>query len=143
MQFPFGPLAPDQGDVADGVLLQADGVQPIPNGYGPFPSLSVGSTATALSAAPRGLFGYQTADGTWQIVGFTASTVEAKAADDTWTSIDTGLSCTQGDDWCPLRFGTKLLYTNTTQGMRAYDVEAGGAAAAASRRVPGSDPAAR
>jgi hypothetical protein len=129
MQFPYGPLAPDQGDVANGTMLQADGVQPVPNGYGPFPGLSIGSTATALSGAPRGLFGYQTADGTWAIVGFTSSTVELKAADDTWTSIDTGLTCTSGDDWFALRFGTKLLYGNTSSEMRAYDVEAGGAAA--------------
>lgn len=111
-------------------MLQADGVQPTPRGYGPFPSLSVGGTATALSGAPRGLFGYQTADGTWQIVGFTSSTMELKLSDDTWSSIDSGLTTTSGDDWCALRFGTKLLYTNTTEGMRAYDVEAGGAASA-------------
>lgn len=129
MQFPYGVLAPDQGDLASGTMLQADGVQPTPRGYGPFPSLSVGSTATALSGAPRGLFGYQTSDGTWQIVGFTESTVEGKAADDTWSSIDTGLTCTSGDDWFSLRFGTKLLYGNTSSEMRAYDVEAGGAAA--------------
>jgi hypothetical protein len=92
----------------------------------------VSATATALSGAPRGLISYQTADGEWAVAGFTASTVELKSADDTWSSIDTGLSITAGDDWCSLRFGTKLLYTNTTQGLRAYDVEAGGAASAVS-----------
>jgi hypothetical protein len=112
--------------------MVADGVQPLAEGYGPFPSLSVSATATALSGAPRGLISYQTADGEWAVAGFTASTVELKSADDTWTSIDTGLSITAGDDWCSLRFGTKLLYTNTTQGLRAYDVEAGGAASAVS-----------
>jgi hypothetical protein len=130
MDFTFGPLGPDQGDLAGNFLVQADGVQPAANGYGPYPSLSVGTTATALSGAPRGLFGYQTADGTWQIVGFTASTMESKGSDDTWTALDSGLSTTSGDDWCAVRFGTKLLYTNTTQGMRAYDVEAGGSASA-------------
>ena len=130
MQFPYGVLAPDLGDLSPGVLTQADGVQPLVDGYGPYPGLSVSATAAALSGPPRGMFGYQTADGTWAIVAFTASTVETKLSDDTWSSIDTGLSCTDGDDWCALRFGTKLLYTNTTQGMRAYDVEAGGAASA-------------
>jgi hypothetical protein len=110
--------------------MVADGVQPLAEGYGPFPSLSVSATATALSGAPRGLISYQTADGEWAVAGFTASTVELKSADDTWSSIDSGLSITAGDDWCSLRFGTKLLYTNTTQGLRAYDVEAGGAASA-------------
>lgn len=130
MMFPYGLLAPDAGALTPGALAQADGVQPLREGYGPFPQLVVSGTATALSAAPRGLFPYQTADGAWGVVGFTATTVETKAADDTWTSIDSGLSCTDGDDWCALRFGKKLLYTNTTQGMRAYDVEAGGAASA-------------
>jgi hypothetical protein len=130
MDYPFGPLAPDQGELTPGALMVADGVQPLAEGYGPFPSLSVSATATALSAAPRGLISYQTADGTWQVVGFTATTAELKQADDTWSSIDSGLSITAGDDWCALRFGTKLLYTNTTQGLRAYDVEAGGAASA-------------
>lgn len=130
MQFPYSQFAPDAGDLAPGVLAQADGVQPLVNGYGPFPALVVNSTATALSGPPRGLIGYQTSDGTWGVAGLTESSVELKLADDTWSSVDSGLSCTPGDDWCSLRFGTKLLYTNTTQGMRAYDVEAGGAASA-------------
>jgi hypothetical protein len=132
MDYPFGPLAPDQQELTPGAMMTADGVQPLAEGYGPFPALTVTSGAAALSGAPRGLISYQTADGTWYVAGFTASTVELKAADDTWTSIDTGLSTTAGDDWCSLRFGTKLLYTNTTEGLRAYDVEAGGAASAVS-----------
>ena len=130
MDFPFGLLAPDQQELTPGAMMQADGVQPLMEGYGPFPSLSVSGTATALSGPPKGLFGYQTADGTWAIAGFTDTDVELKLSDDTWSVIDSGLSLTSGDDWCPVRFGTKLLYTNTTQGMRAYDVESGGAAAA-------------
>lgn len=132
MDYPFGPLAPDQYELTPGAMLTADGVQPLENGYGPFPSLTVTSSATALSGAPRGLTSYQKADGTWYVAGFTETTVELKASDDTWSSIDTGLGCTAGDDWCALRYGTKLLYTNTTQGLRAYDVESGGAASAVS-----------
>ena len=132
MDYPFGPLAPDQGELTPGAMMVADGVQPLAEGYGPFPSLVVSATATALSGAPRGLVSYQTADGTWQVVGFTASTAELKQADDTWSTIDSGLSITAGDDWWSLRYGTKLLYGNTTQGARAYDVESGGAASAVS-----------
>lgn len=134
MQFPYVQLAPDQGDLSPGALVQCDGVQPLApgNGFGPFPQLVVGSTATALAGSPRGLFGYQTSDGTWQVVGFTDSVAQLKLSDDTWSTIDSGLSCTSGDDWSVERYGTKLLYTNTTQGMRAYDVDAGGAASAVS-----------
>jgi hypothetical protein len=130
MDYAFGPLAPDQGEYTPGVMLVADGVQPLREGYGPYPQLEVSSTATALSAEPRGFTSFTKADGTWVTVGFTAATVEQKGTDDTWTTIDSGLSCTQGDDWSIMRFGTKLLYTNTTQGLRAYDVESGGAASA-------------
>jgi hypothetical protein len=130
MDYPYGPLAPDQGELTPGALMVADGVQPLADGYGPFPALSVSATATALSAAPRGLLSYTTADGSFEVAGFTETTVELKASDDTWSSIDSGLNCTAGDDWSALRYGTKLLYTNTTQGLRAYDVETGGAASA-------------
>jgi len=134
MQFPFNQFSPDQGDLSDGSLNACDGVQPLMpgNGFGPFPGLSVASTATALAATPRGLFSYQTADGTWQVAGFSQATVQSKQSDDTWSTIDSGLACTTGDDWSVERFGTKLLYTNTAQGMRAYDVETGGAASAVS-----------
>lgn len=130
MDYPFGPLAPDQGELTPGALMVADGVQPLAEGYGPHPSLAVSGTASALSGAPRGLLSYTTADGSFEVAGFTVSTLELKAADDTWSVVDSGLGCTSGDDWSAIRFGTKLLYTNTTQGLRAYDVEAGGAASA-------------
>jgi hypothetical protein len=130
MQFPYGILGPDQTDLAPGLMLQADGVQPLRDGYGPFPSPIAATSATALSGPPRGMFSYQTADGTWAVVAATVSTVEKMAADFTWSAIDTGLAVAASDDMCFVRFGTKLLYTNTGDGMRAYDVEAGGAASA-------------
>lgn len=130
MQFPYGVLAPDQTELAPGLMLQADGVQPLADGYGPYPSVTTASTAEALPGAPRGLFSYQTADGTWAVVAATVSTVEKMNADFTWDSIDTGLAVAASDDMCFGRFGTKLLYSNISDGMRAYDVEAGGAASA-------------
>jgi hypothetical protein len=130
MQFPYGILAPDQTELAPGLMLQADGVQPLRDGYGPYPSITTAETAEALPGPPRGLFSYQTADGTWAVVAATASTVEKMNADFTWDSIDTGLTGAASDDMCFARFGTKLLYSNIGDGMRAYDVEAGGAASA-------------
>jgi len=130
MDFPFGPLAPDQGELTPGAMMQADGVQPLAEGYGPFPSLSVPSSAGALSAAPRGTISYQIADGSWRTVFGTRTTVESLASDYTLSSIDTGLTVTDGDDLSFLRFGTKLLYSDTTDGLRAYDVESLGAASA-------------
>ena len=132
MDVTFGPLSPDQGELTPGVMMAADGVVPLREGYGPFPSLSVPTTATALATAPRGLFAYTKADGTWALVAGTNTAVQIMASDYTWSNIDTGLTPTSGDDFCFARFGSKLLYTNTTDGMRVYDVEAGGAASAVS-----------
>lgn len=130
MDYPFGQWAPDLGELSAGVLMVADGVQPLKEGYGPFKALTTTSSAGPLSAAPRGLYGYQTADETWRVVAGTSTTIELMDAAYTWSSIDTGLSITAGDDWSFERFGTKLLFTNSTQGLRVYDVEAGGAASA-------------
>jgi hypothetical protein len=139
MQFPFSAFSPDQGDLSPGSLNQCDGVQPLApgNGFGPFPSLNISGTATAPSGgAPRGLISYQKNDGTWAVAVATATTIELKQSDDTWSTVDSGLSITQGDDRSLLRFGSKLLYSDTTQGLRAYDVEAGGAASAISGVAP-------
>lgn len=130
MDVPFGTLAPDQEELTPGTMMVADGVVPLRDGYGPFPGLTVSATATALSGAPRGLYAYTKADGTWDLVAGTATTIEKMASDYTWSSIDTGLTPTSNDDFSFARFGTKLLYTNTTDGMRVYDVESGGAASA-------------
>jgi len=130
MQVPFGPLAPDAGSDTPGVMMVADGVLPLQMGYAPFPGPSVSSTATALPGAPRGIISLQKADGSWLVFAGTEDAIYMKESDDTWTAIDTGLLLTQGDDWSFCRFGTKLLYTNTTQGLRAYDIESAGAAVA-------------
>lgn len=137
MDIPFGPLAPDQGELTPGALMVANGVVPLREGYGPFPSLSVPTTATALATAPRGLFAYQKADGTWALVAGQDTKVQIMASDYTWSDVDTGLTPTSGDDFCFGRFGTKLLYTNTTDGLKYWDVEsASGATAVAAAKAP-------
>jgi hypothetical protein len=133
---PFGPLAPDMGDVAPGYMLVADGVQPTIDGYAPFPKLVYSATATALPSDPRGLYPYQTADGTWNIVAGTSTAIYLKASDDTWTAIQGGLTLTPGDDWCFTRFGTKLLMSNSTAGLYVYDVEAGGVVQITAAKAP-------
>ena len=125
MDFPFTPLAPDRSEtvatqVADGVLPQADG-------WGPYPSLYVASTADALASAPRGVFSIVLNSGNWQAYEFTASAIYQLQADWTLVLIDNGYACPTGFDWSAIHFGTKLLYTNTVDGLKSYDVEAGGA----------------
>lgn len=128
MDFPAGPWMPDQSEVSS--LLVADGVIPKADGYGPFPSLSVSTSATALATAPRGAFGFTTAGSSWKLAVGEDTKVRLMASDYSFTDIDTGLTPTSGYDFSFAQFGTKLLYTNTTDGLRAYDVESGGAASA-------------
>lgn len=126
MQFPWGPLAPDAGDTARGVNLVADGVLPAQIGYQPMPGPLVPSGAAALAGAPRGVLTLIKNDGTTQVYAWTASTLYRLSADyGTWTSIATGYACPDGDDWSAVHFGSYLLFTNTVDGLLAYDVEAG------------------
>lgn len=130
MDFSYGPLAPDQGENSPGVLMQANGCIPLQQGYGPFPQLVAASGATALSGAPRGMFSYQKADNTWKLVAGTATTLEIMDSAFAWSAIDTGLAPPTGSDFSFERYGDFLTYTNTVDGLRAYNVESGGAAAA-------------
>lgn len=125
MQWPLGPLTPDRGatvgtQIADGALPHADG-------WGPYPSLYVSSSAGALASAPRGVFSIVLNNGAWEAFEFTADALYQLQSDFTLTSIATGYACPTGYDWSAIHFGTKLLYTNTVDGLKSYDVEAGGA----------------
>lgn len=126
MQFPFGPLSPDRGAGTPGVVLKAENVLPIPDGYGPAQTMVEPGGGDALPAAPRGSITCVKRDGTTQVFWFTASALYSQEADYTFTQIATGYTCTSGDDWSACQFGDYLLYTNTTDGLWAYDMENGG-----------------
>ncbi|RYY67716.1 MAG: hypothetical protein EOO12_00220 [Chitinophagaceae bacterium] len=123
MQFPFGPFAPDAGELEPGICMVADGVLPQATGYGPAPGLNVSSAATALPADPRGMISVVLNDGTWQVYGFTAAEVYELQSDYTWTALSASLSVTAGDDVSAIHFGDYLLFTDTTDGLKSYNVE--------------------
>lgn len=133
MQFPYvdgqTSYVPDRGEYGSPVVT-ADGVLPTIDGYAPFPSLYVAPTADALPSAPRGVFSLVLNSGNWQAYEFTASALYQLQSDWTLTLIDNGYACPTGYDWSALHFGTKLLFTNTVDGLNSYDVEAGGAVSA-------------
>lgn len=130
MDFDFGPWAPDQSEV--GGITVADGVLPHQVGYGPHPSLYTAPSAQALPSAARGVFSLVLNDGTWKAFALTVDSLYELSASFTWTLIDTGYACPVGYDWAGLHFGNKFLYTNTFDGLKSYDVEAGGAVVAIS-----------
>lgn len=123
MQFPFGPLAPDAGEMEPGVCMVADGVFPQQTGYGPAPALNVSGDAEALPDDPRGVVSIVQNDGTWQVYAFTADEVYRMEADYTWTALTATLNVTAGDDVSAIHFGSFLLMTNTTDGLESYNVE--------------------
>lgn len=124
MDIEFGSLQVDRGETASPMMV-ANGVLPISDGYGPYPSLYTPSTATALPSAPRGIFSLVLNSNAWEVFGLTASSFYMLGADYSWSAaIATGYACPAGFDWSGLHFGTKLLFTNTTDGLQSYDVEA-------------------
>lgn len=129
MQFGFGPLAPDRGAGTPGITLVANNVIPKTQGFGPRQKLVTSMTADALPGAPRGMITVLKRDGTTEVYGLTETALYQLGSDFTWTLIDNGYSCTSGDDWSTVQFGDFLLYTNTTDGMWAYDLENGGSPA--------------
>lgn len=124
----WGPFRPDVGgpntgmaEVADSVLVQSAGSGV---GYGPLAALVVPVDAEALPSAPRGSTTLRLFDGSQRVYYGTATTIEELQADYTWNPIATGLSVTAGDDQSFCHFGSYLLNSNTTDGFKAYNVEA-------------------
>jgi len=111
-----------------GILRTANNVLPIPDGYGPAPTMVLPGGGDALPDAPRGMVTAVKRDGTTQVFAFTSSALYSLEADYTFLELETGYTCTPGDDWSAVQFGDYLLYTNTTDGMWAYNIELGGAA---------------
>lgn len=126
MQYPFGPWEPDNKTVNAAIAETAEGVVPVPGGYGPFPQLVTASGAEALSAEPRGVVSIQKASGSWVVYGATSTKIEVMDGSYQWSDVETGRTVTSGDDVSFARMSTKLINTDTTDGMKAWDVESGG-----------------
>lgn len=125
---PWGPWRPDTAGPNTGFASIADNVLPFnlgrSIGYLPVPMFATTGGAGALSGAPRGNISLLLDDGSSAVFYATASTIESLGSAFTFTAIDTGRSVTSGDDVSFLHFGSKLLNTDTTDGFKAYDVQA-------------------
>lgn len=130
MEVPFGPLAPDLGEVSEGHVVVAQNVLPLRVGYKPMQALATAESAEALPAACRGMLSLVLRDGSWKVYAFTGTTIEVMDDTYNWTELANGYNCTSDYDWSAIHFGSFLLATNTTDGLLAYNVEAGGAVSA-------------
>lgn len=136
MRMPYGPWRPDVGGPNSGFATTADSVLPQAAangiGYGPMRSLVTATGAEALSGAPRGMITAVKADGSYVVIAATASTIELMDSAYQWGDIETGRTVTSGDDVSFAQFGKYILSTDTTSGLKAYDVDGGGANTAVS-----------
>lgn len=136
MRMPYGEWRPDVGGPNSGFAKVADGVLPQagPNGigYGPLAALVTATGAEALSGAPRGIVTAFKADGSYAVIAATATTIELMDSAYQWSDVETGRTVTSGDDVSFAQFGKYIINTDTTSGMKAYDVDGGGANSAVS-----------
>jgi hypothetical protein len=142
MKFPFGDWLPDVAELdtatdAGPICAVARNVYPGANSYLPIPGADT-PYATALDAAPRGLYMVQKEDGSFKAFAGTQSKLfEYVAA--VPTSRGTGYSVPDDEQWSFAQFGTNLIATNFTDGPQVIDIEAGTSFAA----LTGSPPTAR
>ena len=130
MDVRYGPWRPDVGGPNSGIAKQANNVLPQAAGngigYGPMPALITATGAEALSGAPRGIISVQKANGSYEVFAATGTKIEKMDSAYQWSDVETGRNVTSGDDVAFCYFGKYLLNSDTTDGFKAYDVEAGG-----------------
>ena len=136
MRMSYGPFRPDAAGPNSGYAAVADSVLPQAAaggiGYGPMPTLVTATGAAALSGAPRGMITGFKADGSYAVIAATASTIELMNSSYQWSNIEIGRTVTSGDDVSFAQFGKYVLNTDTTSGLKAYDIDGGGANTAVS-----------
>lgn len=114
------PFRPDLGEMVSGT---PSNVLATGNGYGPRPSLQTAPGAVALAAQPRGLYSAVLPNGAFRGFGATAADVYSLGADFAWTSLSASLTLPADDDQAFSHFGVFMLTSNTTDGMKAYNMD--------------------
>lgn len=136
MKLGYGEFKPDVGGPNSGVATTADNVLPQASaaglGYGPMPGLVTATGAEALSAAPKGMISALKADGSYAVIAATDTTIEMMDSSYQWSDIETGRTGVDELDTSFAQFGKYVLNTNTVDGFKAYDVDAGGSNSAVS-----------
>ncbi len=128
----YGPFRPDAAGPDSGYAAIAENVLPqaAPGGgigYGPMAGLVTATGAAALNGAPRGGITVQKQDGSYVVFFASADKIQFMTTAYAWTDIDTGRTVTAGADVSFCYFGKYVINTDTTSGVKAYDVEGGGA----------------
>ncbi len=131
----LGPFRPDMADTNTGILHGLLNASLKPDGagvaYGPladFVALPDGGD----SSTPKGHLTCVTQAGAYITFVMTATEIRRNAATGGDTTIGSGYALPAGDRWSAVQFGKYAIFTNTFNGILAYDIELGGAVAAVS-----------
>lgn len=132
---PYGPYQPDQPDDVPGISRHIVGAIPMQDAelglaYRPARQFNTAIDAEALGSPPRGAISIIKSDGTYAAFVATATAARQLQSDYSWTDIDSGLTIAADDDRSFAHFGAYIIYTDVSQGMRAYNADSGGAASA-------------
>ena len=126
MKIPLGEFAPDVAELDSGALAVAKNAYPIANGYIPMKSLSAYSAALA-TATPKGLFlAYNIANSTYEQWAATTTKIY-QLGGTTWTDRSGAKTfAVPSDEFVSAtQFGSKLIFTNFTDGPYVVDVDSG------------------
>jgi hypothetical protein len=124
----LGPWEPDKGPFSAASIDTVANLNPLANGWGPFPSLvEVGS---ALPGECRGCWYARKADGSFILLAGTEDNLfRFDTATQSWTDIS-GPSAPYhvpaGQNWQALQFGQLFIVVSLEAPPQVYDVEAGG-----------------
>lgn len=127
---PFGPLRPDIAETDPGVSRIMRNVVLRKDSTGlsiqPMPGLVALSTSAVIPDTIKGAQSGVTRAGVYQ--GFLGTTTNIYKVNNnfTVTSLGSGYNVPAGDAWSALQFGDVMLFSNTTDGMLAYNIESGG-----------------
>jgi hypothetical protein len=123
----LGPWEPDKGPLSATSIDTVVNLNPLANGWGPFPDLvEIGS---ALAGACRGCWYARKGDGSFVLLAGTADGLfRFDTATQAWIDISgpSAYAVPDGDIWQALQFGAKFIVVNLDTKPQVYDVEAGG-----------------
>lgn len=128
VKIPFGDWLPDVAELdtatdAGPICAVARNVYPGANSYLPIPGAD-SAYASALPAAPRGLYMAQKKDGSFRAYAGTASKLYEYVSA-VPTEMGTGYAVPDDEQWSFAQFGTTLIATNFADGPQYIDIEAG------------------
>lgn len=125
---PFGPWEPDKGPLNPDTVNVVSNLNPLVNGWGPFPSLQ--GIGLAIGATVIGSWKVRKADGTINQIAATSDDLFIyNTATQAWDNISGGsapYNVPDGQFPQAVQFGTKFIVVSLDAPPQVYDVEAGG-----------------